>query len=143
MKFMCLYVQGWQAFLCYSKTHPNMFQLVSENVIDDGDDDDTSIQRIARIIKQDVQKLPIGKSEYSTIETENLFDECSNTLLTLLSKISPNFEISLGAAMIGNIVTSVLAKSFTKLQLSLGILDNDKKLIEHLQEYRITSSYPD
>ena len=35
--------------------------------------------------------------------------------------------------MIGNIVTSVLAKCFTKLQLSLGILATAKKLIEHLQ----------
>ena len=38
-------------------------------------------------------------------------------------------------------MTSVLAKSFTKLQLSLGILANDKKLIEDLHEYGITSSY--
>ena len=90
------------------------------------------MQRIVRKINKDVQKLPNDKSEYSTIEIENMLDECSNTLLNLLSKISPNFEKSLAAAMTGNIVTSVLAKRFSKLLLSLGILTNDNKLIEHL-----------
>lgn len=82
---------GMASILMLKQKASNMFQLVSENVIGDGDDD-TSIQQIARKIQEDVQKLPNGKSEYSTIGTENLFDECSSTLLTLLSKISPNFE---------------------------------------------------
>ena len=70
---------GMANILMLQQNASNMFQLVSDNMIDDDDDDDTAIQRIARKIKQDVQTLPNGKSEYSTIETENLFDECSNT----------------------------------------------------------------
>ena len=43
--------------------------------------------------------------------------------------------------MTGNIVTSVVTKSFTKLQLVLSVLASDRKLIEHLHEYGITSTY--
>ena len=68
-------------------------------------------------------------------------DECSETLMTLLSKSSPNFEKSLPAVMIGNIMTSMVTKRFTKLQLALSVLASGRKLIEHLYEYRITSTY--
>ena len=43
--------------------------------------------------------------------------------------------------MIGNIITSVITNRFTKLQLSLSVLANDKKLIDHLHQYGITSTY--
>ena len=68
-------------------------------------------------------------------------DECSETLMTLLSKLSPNFEKGLPAVMIGNIMTSLVTKRFTKLQLALSVLASGRKLIEHLYEYRITSTY--
>ena len=41
--------------------------------------------------------------------------------------------------MIGNIVTSVMTKRFPKLQLAFSVLASDRKLIEHLHEYGITS----
>ena len=68
-------------------------------------------------------------------------DECSETLMTLLSKLSPNFEKSLPAVMIGNIMTSMVTKRFTKMQLTLSVLASGRKLIEHLYEYRIASAY--
>ena len=68
-------------------------------------------------------------------------DECSGTMMTLLSKLSPNFEKSLPAVMIGNIVTSLAIKRFTKLQLAHSVLANDRKLTEHLHEYGVTSTY--
>ena len=81
------------------------------------------------------------KTEYSTINTKNLFDECNRTQITILSKLSPSFDKSLNAAMIGAIVTSVLTNSFTQLQLTIGILVHDKKLIQQLHEYGIISTY--
>ena len=60
-------------------------------------------------------------------------DECSETMMTLLSKLSPNFEKSLPAVMIGNIVTSLVIKRFTKLQLAHSVLVNDR-LVVHLHE---------
>ena len=115
----------------------SMFKLVSE---DDGKDD-VPIQQIAKRIKQDIKTLNHRNKEYCTIDKENLFDECNSTLLTLLSTVSSNFQNSLAAAMIGNIVTAMVTKRFTSLQLSLDILARDKKLIEHLHDYGIPSTY--
>ena len=45
---------------------------------DDDDDDDDSIQHIANRIKEESKKIKMTKikTEYKTIKTENLFDEC-------------------------------------------------------------------
>ena len=72
------------------------------------------------------------KRESNTINIKNLFDDCSSILISFLSKFSPSFDKRLTAAM---------TNSFTHLQLSLGILVHDKKLVEHLQEYGLTSTY--
>ena len=36
---------------------------------------------------------------YHVIDGDNLFDECSDTLMSFLSKLSPNFEKALPAVM--------------------------------------------
>ena len=92
-------------------------------------------------IKEEARKLPHSKNEYNVIGNKNLMDECSETLMTVLSKLSPNFKKNLPAVMIANIVTSVVTKRLTKLQLVLSVLASDWKLIEHLHEYRITYTY--
>lgn len=81
------------------------------------------------------------KKEYNPINTENLFNECSSTLITFLQKLPSSFNKSLHAAMIGAVATSVLKNLFTQLQLALGILVHNKKLIKHLNEYGITHLY--
>ena len=52
------------------------------------------------------------KTEYNTINTENLFDECSSILIYFLSKPSPSFDKN---------VTPTMTNSITHLQLSLAI----------------------
>ena len=95
------------------------FKIVFEDHNDD--EDDVSMQRIAnRIIE--IKKITKRRTEYNIINTEKLFDGCSSTLITFLSKLSCGFEKSLNAAMIGAIVTSTLTNSFGQLQLALGIL---------------------
>ena len=116
----------------------HLVNAVSET---DNDDVDSSMRVLSKKMKEEARKLPHSKNEYNVIESENLMDGCSETLMTLLSKLSPNFEKSLPAVMIGNIVTFVVTKHFTKLQLALSVLASDRKLIEHLQEYGITSTY--
>ena len=56
-------------------------------------------------------------------------DECSETLMTLLPKLSLNFEKSLPAVMIGNIVTSVV----TFYKIAIGTF--------FWHQYGITSTY--
>ena len=99
------------------------------------------MQRVANTTKEEIKMMTKRKTEYYTIKTESLFDECSSTLITFLSKLSPSFDKTLNAAVIGAIVTSVLTNPFTQMQLALGILVLDKKLIEHLHEYGITCRY--
>ena len=72
------------------------------------------------------------KTEHNTMNTENLFDECSSTLITFASTFFSSFVKSLIAALIRAILTSLLTNFFTQLQLVFGILIHDKKLIEHL-----------
>ena len=43
--------------------------------------------------------------------------------------------------MIGNIVTFVMTKRFTKLHLAFSVLSNYRKSIEHLHKQEITSTY--
>ena len=69
--------------------------------------------------------------------------ECSNTLLTLFAAISPKLDSSMEAAMIGNIVTSVVNNQITSLQLSLSVsLNKKRKLVDQLHNFGITSSLP-
>ena len=116
----------------------HLVNAVSET---DNDDVDSSMRVLSKKMKEEARKLPHSKNEYNVIESENLMDGCSETLMTLLSKLSPNFEKSLPAVMIGNIVTFVVTKHFTKLQLALSVLASDRKLIEHLHDYGITFTY--
>ena len=112
---------GLAGIVMFKEKASSMFKIVSEDHSDD--DDDVSMQRIANRIKEEIKKVTKRKTEYNTINTENLFGECSSTLITLIS-----FDKNLNAAMIGGIVTSVLSNSFTQLQLALCILVHDKKI---------------
>ena len=117
----------------------NASHLVNTVSKTDNNGVDSSMRVLSKKIKEEARKLPHSKNEYNVIESENLMDGCSETLMTLLSKLSPNFEKSWPAVMIGNIVTSVMTKRFPKLQLAFSVLASDRKLIEHLHEYGITS----
>ena len=64
----------------------SMFKIVFEDHNDDDNDDDVSMQRIANRIKEEIKKMAKRKTEYNTTNTENLFDECSNTLIAFLSQ---------------------------------------------------------
>ena len=117
----------------------NASHLVNTVSETDNNDVDSSMRVLSKKKKEEARKLPHSKNKYNVIENENFMDECSETLKTLLSKLSPNFEKSWPAVMIGNIVTSVMTKRFPKLQLAFSVLASDRKLIEHLHEYGITS----
>ena len=51
------------------------------------------------------------------------------------------FQNSLFAALIGNMITSIIAKRYTSLQISLGALLREKKFIEHFYKYGVSCSY--
>ena len=130
--------RGVASIIMLKQKASHLVNAVSET---DNDDVDSSMRVLSKKIKKEARKLPHSKNEYKVIENENLMDKCSETLITLLPKLSPNFKKSLPAVMIGNIVTSVVRKRFTKLHLALSVLASDRKLIERLHEYGMTSTY--
>ena len=92
---------GVASIIMMQEKASSLVKAVSET---DNDDTDFSMRVLSKKIKEDVRKLPSPKNEYSVIDTENLADECSETLVTLLSELSPNFEKKFPAVLIGNIV---------------------------------------
>ena len=81
------------------------------------------------------------QTTYQPITPENLFDNCSETLMVLLSLITPNLDKTLSAAMIGHILHGAVTGSTSMLQLSIGHLLREKKLMERLFKYGISGSY--
>ena len=54
--------------------------------------------------------------------------------------ISPNFN-SKAIALISSMIITIARSKVTTLQVALGLLLQEKKLIEHLYEYGVTASY--
>ena len=113
--------------------------------IDDAQDDsDTqAISVVANKIKAECLKLKRDNHTYPTrTSMSTALSECSDTLLSLLAAISPKLNGSMEAAMMGNIITSVVNNQTIALQLSLSVLLNQKrKLVDQFHNFGVTSSY--
>ena len=108
----------------------------------DDDDDDIHVKVVAKRIASEIKGIVHDKTKYVTsIDMDEAFEDLSDTLASLLSNISSSFDLTLPAIMVGNIVISCVSKRHTTLQIALGVLARDKKLIQHLHEYSVTSSY--
>ena len=66
--------------------------------------------------------------------------DCSQTLLDLLSLISPKLD-GLPGYFIGNIISCIVCNQCTSLLLALGVLVRDKALISVLSNFLITCNY--
>ena len=120
----------------------NTASKVMNVVKSDKDDIETSLEKIAKVII--TESLHIKKDQ-STFDTRISLDDALNcsspTLLNLLSKISSKLDLTLPAAMVGNMFTSIISKKPTTLQISLGLVVREKAIIELFYELGITSSY--
>ena len=90
--------------------------------------------------------MPESQKDGLTYPTRVLMNtalaESSNSLLALLSAISPQLKSTMQAAMIGNIVTSAVNFQATCLQLALSVeLNQRQKLVDLFHDFGITSSY--
>ena len=107
----------------------------------DEEDDDINLRLIAKKINSEVKSLSRNDGVYKNLTRESLFHDTNSTILSLLYLISPKFQNSLPATMIGSIITSIVTFKPTPLQVYLGVLAHEKQLIKHLFDYRVTSSY--
>ena len=110
---------------------------------DDGENDIVPfVKKVARTIARECTELKRDHSTYDTrISVEDALQGCSPTLLMMLSYISSKFDHSLKAAMVGSINTSCIVSKPSTLQIALGIMVNDKSVIEILHEFGVTTTY--
>ena len=74
---------------------------------------------------------------------QDVVEDASPTLMRLFSMISEKSDLSLSAALMANIITSVVTNRPTSLQVALGVVTGEKSLIELLYDFGVTSSYDD
>ena len=129
---------GIAPLLIHKKKASSMFKLVASH---DEEDDNNDVKSVAKKIQQEIKAMTINKSNYTPVTSENIFDNCSETLKMLLCSITSKFENSLPTAMIGSIITNMVTGIFTPLQLSLGLYIHEKSKINELQRYLVTSTY--
>ena len=92
----------------------------------DEEDDDINLRLISKKINSEVKSLSLIDDVYKNLTRESLFDDTSSTISSLLDLISPMFQDSLPAAMIGSIITSIVTSKPIPLQLYLGVLAHEK-----------------
>ena len=111
--------------------------------ITESDDQPTDVSKAAKCIRKEISNLVLNKDQYEQWIDKAAAKECvSETLRALLSQISDDLSSNeLPAFLIGNIITSVVRKKPTSLLIDLALLVREKKLIEHLYDYKVVCSY--
>lgn len=139
-ELLVLSSQGYAKIIAFHKTATLVLKIVKD---DEEVDIDSNIDKVAKQIVKDCKEITRDKSKYNTHIDENLAGESvSSTLHKLLAAVSPRLSNSLPATLIGNIVTSVMTSQPTDLQIALGVLLRDSKMIiNHMYDYRVTCSY--
>ena len=96
-----------------------------------------------KCIVDETKGIAHSKEEYhSRINSETTKSDVSTTLAKLLSELSDDLsENSLPGILIGNMITSCVAKRYTSLMVALAVMVRQKEVVEHLHEYRVVCSY--
>ena len=111
-------------------------------VQDDDDDIEVSLEAIGlRIVSETKQLIPDKNTYHAGIDLDLALECVSPTLLGLLAKLSKNLNHTARAALIGNIVTSVINNCYTDLQVSLGVVIGKKALIQDCFHFGVSCSY--
>ena len=90
---------GLASILMLKEKASKSFTLMSA---EENEDDDVPLQKVATRIRSELNKIPYDGKRYTVLNNDNLFDDCSPTLASLLSIVSPKFVNSLSNAMVGH-----------------------------------------
>lgn len=139
-ELLVLSSQGYAKIATFHKFATYVLKIVKD---EDDDDIEKSISKVAKQVVKDCKEFSPDKSLYNTsINEQSANDPVSNTLLKLLASVSPKLDNTLPAILIGNMVTSIVTNQSTDLQIALGVLLRDSKMIvNHMYDYGITCSY--
>ena len=131
----CIVISRFGKFACFRTTASSFLRLVED------DDDNLSTAHIAKQIVKESKELISSNNVYKTkIDKETAAADVSPTLQSLLSKICKEMN-SLPVILMGNMVTSIVTKRPTTLQVALGVLIRSKSLVETLHEFGVTCTY--
>ena len=110
--------------------------------LDQSSESQVPLTEFAKQVKHEVKDLYYDSSCYKReLDEKTLADDCSKTILNFLAKLSPSLDHTAAAFLIGSIITSAIMHRPTSLQLSLSVLLRDKLLIDHLEKFKVCSTY--
>ena len=134
----CFKSPGISTIIMHKEKAGKMFNLVQTKE----EDDDTELERVASRLKSEIKEIPKLNDEYPVLDIDCLSESTLPTLKNVLQLISPKFsENSKVISLISSIIATISSSKTSMLQVALGLFINEKKLIQHLYEYGITSSY--
>jgi len=114
-------------------------------IVDDDENNfmDECVKKVGKQIMKESRALKRNFKSYNKHIDRDVASECiSETLIQLLSSISPKFENLLQSLMVGNIISSMVTCQPTPLQIAIGVLLGDHKmLIKELYKYDVSCSY--
>ena len=129
---------GIATVIMHKKKASSLFKVVGMKE----DDDAIEIENVGKKITSELSDIPTIKEHYPVLDSDELSGLCLPTLTALLTMISPNFKNNSKAiALISSMIITIARSKVTTLQVALGLLLQEKKLIEHLYEYGVTASY--
>ena len=131
---------GLASMLLFKNNASKVLKLSNDQ---EDDQQDILITKLAKKICDEVKEIVLDKSSYDiSITQESASMSVSTTLMDLLAKISTKLNYTPPGILIGNIVTNILCNHPTTLQLALGNLIRDSKLlINQMYQFRVTCSY--
>lgn len=106
------------------------------------EDDFIDTEKLAKQIKCELKECTGIKDQYPVLDEYEISNSISPTLNSLLLLISPQFKDNEKAvALICSIISSITNSHTSMLQVALGLMISQKKTIQDLHEYRVTSTY--
>ena len=130
------------ASLLVPKAYANSTLRLQEVENEEIDTEDT-IREVAKKIQTESKKIAFNKKNYnSKIDIATAKSEISPTFSKLLKYISPTkLDDSLPAILLGNVITSIVKKRWTDLQVGLAVMVRNKQAVEHLSDYGVVCTY--
>jgi len=128
---------GIVSILLFKQKAASLFKVQEEQ------EEEIDVRAIAKQIITEIREIPYNKDTYKTqINAKLAKEEVSPTLAKLLSNVSADLtEDSLPAILIGNMITSLVAKRKTDLLVDLAVMIYNKSKIQHLHDYGVVCSY--
>ena len=120
----------------------NAFSMLKAIKSNEDNTHEEALQSVTNRIKSELNNMPFISDSYPVLNMDNIMSTCSETLTSVLTGISPNFSNNMKAvALISSMIRTISTTKVSMLQVGLGLLCNDKKLIKHMHDYGVTCSY--